>query len=87
MHVDDFFRAENFAIEAGDAMLAEFDDWQQLCLGESCYFGVDWGFRYKRYLGHVDDIGRADDVADAATGAAGQIDGFYHEVNSVTAMG
>src|SRR6476661_10558736 len=34
VHVDDMLRAEDFAAEAGDAMLAEFDDRQEPGLAE-----------------------------------------------------
>jgi hypothetical protein len=75
MHVDDLLRAEYLAAEAGDAVLAEFDDWQQLRLAEARNLSRD------RLHFHVDHIGRADQVADAAAGAFFKLDAFDHGVS------
>jgi hypothetical protein len=54
MHVDDLLRTKNLAAEAGNAVLAEFDDGEQLDLSQTLDFGCDrCGF-------HVNDIGWAD---------------------------
>src|SRR5690242_7167204 len=63
MHVDDLLRAEDLAAEAGDAVLAELDDRQELLLAQARDLNGD-GLRL-----HVDHVGRADHVADAAAGA------------------
>src|SRR5262249_30885716 len=63
MHVDDVLRAENLAAEAGDAMLAEFDDRQELGLPQA------GNLRRNGLRLHVDHISRADHVTDAAAGA------------------
>src|SRR5262249_2385855 len=62
MHVDDLLGAEDLAAEAGDAVLAEADDGEELRRIEAGQRD-----RVARRL-HVDDIGRAHDVADAAAG-------------------
>jgi hypothetical protein len=54
MHVDDLLRTKNLAAEAGNAVLAEFDDGEQLELSQACNFAGD------RYRFHVNDIGWAD---------------------------
>jgi hypothetical protein len=54
MHVDDLLWTKNLAAEAGNAVLAEFDDGKQLELSKACDFACDrCGF-------HVNDIGWAD---------------------------
>jgi hypothetical protein len=73
MDVDDFFRTENLAVEARDAVLAVHDDWQKFSLNEPVDFARDWSF------GHVDDIGWADEVTNTATRAPVEIDGFNHD--------
>src|SRR6476660_7804011 len=75
MHVDDVLRAEDFAAEAGDAVLAELDDRQEPGLAQPRDLNGD-GLRL-----HVDHIGRADQVADAATGAFFEFDAFDHAVS------
>ena len=56
-------------------MLAEFDDRQQLGLAQPLELDRD------RLRLHVDDVGRADDVADAATRTFFQFDTFDHAVS------
>src|ERR1700730_4160534 len=63
MHVDNVLRTKYLATEAGDAVLAEFDDWKQLDSPKTGHFGHHW-----RRL-HVDDIGGADEVTNAAARA------------------
>ena len=75
MHVDDVLRAEDFAAEAGDAVLAELDDRQELGLPQAR------NLAHHRLRLHVDDVGRADHVADAATGAFLDFDVFDHAVS------
>ncbi len=72
MHVHDPLRAEDLAAEAGDAMLPEPDD------------GKQPGVLQPRDLGgsrdrlHVNDVGRADGVADPAARAAREVDALDH---------
>ena len=73
MHIDDFLRTEDFAVKAGDAMLAELNDGQKLDACQPGYSGV------QRCFGHMDDIGRANDVANATAGASRQVYGFNHD--------
>jgi len=74
MHVDDLLRAIDFAVEAGDAVLAKFDD------GElECRFQTVNGARRSRLRRlHMDDIGGTHDVANPATGAPLKRDTFDH---------
>jgi hypothetical protein len=72
MYIDDVFRAKNLATKAGNTVLAELDDWQQLGLAQS------WNLSRDRLRLHVDDVGRADHVADAATGAFFDFNAFDH---------
>src|ERR1700680_1474782 len=74
MHVDDLLRAENLAAEARDAMFAELDDREQLDLPQPRHLGRD-----RRGL-HVDHVGRADDVADAAARAFLDFDRLDHVI-------
>jgi hypothetical protein len=72
MHIDDVLRAENLATEASDAVLAKLDDRQKPGLAEPLDLGCD------RLRLHMDDISRADDVANAATCTFFQFDIFDH---------
>jgi len=69
------FRTENLAAEAGDAVLAEFDDRQEPGLAQARDLNGD-GLRL-----HVDHIGRADHVADATAGAFVELDALDHAVS------
>ena len=72
MNVDDFLRAEQLAIKTGNAVFAELDHREQLALLESGDAGDD-DCRL-----HIDDIRRADGIADPATRALGKIDRLDH---------
>jgi hypothetical protein len=72
MDVHNLFRAENFAAETGDTMLAKFNDGQGLALPQS------WNAARDQDLRHVDHIGRAYLIADAASSAARKVDAFNH---------
>jgi hypothetical protein len=74
MHIDDLLGTEDFAAEAGDTVLAVFDDRK---LKGRVQAGNDTCGR--RGL-HVDDIGGADNVADAAAGTFIEFDAFNHEL-------
>jgi hypothetical protein len=72
MNVDDLFRTEDLAVETGDAVLAKLDHGREIAkpkAGDSVGFGR--GF-------HVDDIGRADDVANPAPGTFLHFNLFDH---------
>src|SRR5262245_53773062 len=72
MHVHDLLRAEYLAAEAGDAVLAVLDHGQQL--GSRQSLDLHWdGHRL-----HVDDVRRADGVADAAASAPLELDVLDH---------
>src|SRR5262245_53512183 len=72
MHVDDVFGTEYLAAEAGDAVLAELDDRQQLGAREPGDL-----LRHGHRL-HVDDVRRAHQVADPAAGALIELDILDH---------
>ena len=72
MNVDDVFGTVNFAVEAGYAVFAKFYDRKQPMLREPSYGGRRW------HLGHVDDVGRANDVTNSATSTALQVNAFDH---------
>src|ERR1051326_5042375 len=72
MHVDDLLGAEDLAAEAGDAVLTEADDGE-----EPSGVEAGQGDRVARRL-HVDDVGRAHDIADAAAGAFRDVDVLDH---------
>jgi hypothetical protein len=72
MNVDDLLRTENFAAETGDAVLAKFDNWALELEAQSRD-----PLRMMRRL-HVNDIGRADGVANAASRAKFKLDIFDH---------
>jgi hypothetical protein len=72
VHVDDLLRTKNFTAEASDAVLAEFYDREaerrvQTRDDARCRHGF-----------HVNDIGRADDVAYPAAGAFIDLNTFDH---------
>src|SRR5262245_32876483 len=72
MHVDDLLGAEDLAAEAGDAVLAEPDHRQQLALAQARHL--------ERNLDrlHVNDVRGAYGIADAAAGAALDVDRLDH---------
>jgi len=72
MDVDDLFRAENLAAEAGDAVLAKLYNRQQPGFDEALGHGL-----YRRRL-HVNDVGRTYIVANPATGTLCNLDIFDH---------
>jgi hypothetical protein len=72
MHIDDLLRAEDFAAETGDAVLAEPDHRPKPALAQS----GDFGGNRNRF--HVNDVGGADCVTDAAAGAALDVDALDH---------
>src|SRR4029453_10412033 len=72
MHVHDLLRAEYLAAEAGDAVLAVLDHGQQLDPRQSLDLHRD------RNRLHVDDVRRADGVADAAARAPLELDVLDH---------
>ena len=74
MDVDDVFRTEYFAAKAGDAVLTKLDDGQVLGLAESRNLN-----RNDLWL-HMNHIGRANHVADAAAGAFFDLDTFDHAI-------
>jgi hypothetical protein len=70
--VNNLFRTEDLAVEAGDAMLAKLDHGQEITKPQA----GDWiGFGCGL---HMDDIGRADNVTNPATGAFLHFDLFDH---------
>jgi hypothetical protein len=72
VHVDDLLRTKNFTAEASDAVLAEFYDGET----ERRVQSQD-DARRRRWL-HVNDIGRADDVAYPAASAFIDLNAFDH---------
>jgi hypothetical protein len=75
MHIDDGLRAEDFAAKASDAMLAKFDHRKQPDLGKTCDLDRNrCGF-------HMDDVRRANSIANAATGALFDINFFDHAIS------
>jgi hypothetical protein len=81
MHVDDLLWAKNLAAEAGNAVLAEFDDWKQLDLPQTFDLAGD------RCGLHVYDVGWADEIANAAAGALLDFDIFDHVIRSTAIVG
>jgi hypothetical protein len=75
MDVHNVLRTENLAGEAGDAVLPEPDDGQHLGLCEPGDL-----LRHRHWL-HMDDICRADHVADATTRALFKLDTFDHVIS------
>jgi hypothetical protein len=80
MHVDNLFGTKNLAGKAGDAVLAKLDHRQEFCWDEA---GLRTG-RQGHGL-HVDHVGRANIVANPATGASFQVDTFDHAVPKTSA--
>ena len=72
MDVNDVFGTVYFTVEAGYAVFAKFDDRKEPMLREPSYGGGRW------HLGHVDDVGRANDVTNSATSTALQLNAFDH---------
>lgn len=72
MDVNDVFGTINFAVEAGYAVFTKFDHRKEPVLYEAGY-----GSR-RRHLGHVDDVCRANDIANSATSTALKINAFDH---------
>jgi hypothetical protein len=77
MHVHDLLGTENLATEAGNAVLPKSNHRQKLRFNET----VDAGL-YRSWL-HVDDVGRADIVANAATRALLKLDVFDHPASNI----
>jgi hypothetical protein len=77
VNIDDLLGAENFAAETGDAVLAKLDDGKAEHRSQS---GWRAGRGCDRF--HVNDIGRAHGVTDAASGAFFQFDAFDHGVQT-----
>ena len=75
MDVDDVFRTEYLATEAGDAVLAKLDDGEEFSLAKSRNLNHDGLWL------HMNHIGGADHVADAAAGAFFDLDAFDHTVS------
>jgi tRNA C32,U32 (ribose-2'-O)-methylase TrmJ len=75
MNVNNLFRAKDLATETSDAMRLKLDDRQKLCLYEAVVTGRE------RYGLHVDDVGRAYVVADAAARALFEVNMFDHSIS------
>src|SRR5262249_20521553 len=72
MHVHNPLRAENFAAEAGDAVLAKLDHGHQRDASQARDVSRNRGRL------HVDHVGRTDRIADATAGAARDVDVLDH---------
>jgi hypothetical protein len=78
VHVDDLFGTKDFTAEAGDAMLAKFDDREKLGRYEAV------GLRLHRRRFHVNHVGGTDIVADSAARALFKLDIFDHSAADIS---
>jgi hypothetical protein len=72
MYVDNLFGTKDLATETGNAVLAKFYDRQGFPLVQTRHAG-----RHQD-LGHVNDVGGADEIADATACTAIKVDVFDH---------